>query len=75
MFGFCGAEEVKSVFPALRSPPDAQTLTIADVSAEREEGRADLGRKEGLPALSQENGDHAGRMLPLVDAANALKFF
>lgn len=32
-------------------------------------------KKVSQPAASEENGDHAGWMPPLVDAANALNFF
>lgn len=59
------------------------THTVRCVCAERERERVRERRgnqrperkKVSQPAASEENGDHAGWMPPLVDAANALNFF
>lgn len=77
------SEEVVNGFPA--PPPETHTHTHGEmcVCAERERERVRERRgnqraerkKVSQPAASEENGDHAGWMPPLVDAANALNFF
>lgn len=77
------SEEVVNGFPA--PPPETHTHTHTrwDVCVRRERERVRERRgnqraerkKVSQPAASEENGDHAGWMPPLVDAANALNFF
>ena len=72
---FCQSEEVVNVFPAPHTHTHADTQTHTHTHWGRG-GESRAQAKEGLrqQRASEENGDHAGRVPPLVDAAQRADF-